>query len=216
MTTNLAEYEEHGDPLEPPPAAEPLGENVAAEADDTVDPLAGVEKPAPTLSLCPSRRIAVRRTFSEFVALREALCKSGGAAASLPPLPGKQLFGSASAETIEKRAASFRELLAACGRSEVRSAVLSAVPFAPSPDAATAQALATHEALVSFLAAPVAKPDYEAVQGEALKRMRAVLSLPATSWRSRYDKGGISICVSPVEGSSLYLIRSVVHVRGGI
>lgn len=117
MLTNLSEFADHGAPVTPAAEAalpEPLAADGAPEEDDGAELVT-----VPALTLIPERRIAVQRSYSAFVSLRAALAALPvPGAASLPELPGKQLFTSADAKTLEKRRVAFLALLQHIGRHE--------------------------------------------------------------------------------------------------
>lgn len=132
------------------------------------------------------RVLSLRRTYSQFTKLREALVKSKLAgAATLPVLPGKPLFGGAvSAAEVSKRCAAFDALLKHLGHHA---------------------ALATADATCAFLC-DVPTPDFGAVRAAAAAKMAEITA--TTGWDVVYSKDGIEVATVKEAGSNLVSLRS--------
>lgn len=191
VTTNLFWYSEHGAPVDATQAAAREEEEEEEETEKPGDDDDDLAELVAKLKLIPERRIAVRRTYSEFVKLRESLEKTGlPGADKLPALPAKRLFGSQDAKVIQERMAAFNALFAHLSQFD---------------------GLASADETCAFLCA-VARPDFEKVHAEARKRMAEVLGLPEDGWDVRYDKRDIVIAVQKLEGSHFYLVKSTMLI----
>jgi len=187
VRTNYSVYGEHGEPNGECPEVEEEEED-RGDGFEVLDD--GEDGSGPKVA--GERLIKCRKTYSNFVQLREDLQKLGvKGAAELPALPGKTLFGSSTSDKVVQQ------------RLQAFQALFDKIALTPE--------LSVAAPVVEFVYT-VAKPNYDELREKLKGKALEVGTVPENEWVVKQDKGGCKVSVVKTEGSKLVMVRSQVEL----